>query len=50
MKEVIIGATTALCVFGAFFAFGACLVVAAQRFIEEWSRERGERGERREED
>ena len=35
MKEVIIGATTTVCVFGAFLLFGVCLIVAVSKFLEE---------------
>ena len=35
MKDIIIGAATTLSVLGSFLLFGACLIVAAGKVVEE---------------
>lgn len=44
VRDVIVGATTALAVFGAFLAFGICLIAAVMQVFEERKREKEEAG------
>ena len=44
VRDVIVGATTSLAVFGAFLSFGTCLIAGVMQIFEERKREKEEAG------
>ena len=44
VRDVIVGATTSLAVFGAFLAFGICLIAAVMEVFEARKKEKSDNG------